>query len=212
MTATSVTDFLRNGCGRCEHYGTDACKVRHFNAEVKRLREIVLDCGLAETLKWSQLCYTYDEKNVVLVSAFKEFAFIGFFKGTLLTGNRDILMAPGPNSQHLRRVEVRTLNEIEQLEPILRKLIKQAIELEKKGIKSEVVKNDEPLCAELLACFAKDPELEKAFQALTPGRQRGYNLYFSQAKQAKTRLARIVKYTPQILAGQGLHDDYRSRK
>ncbi len=207
-----VDTYLIDGCGRCPLYQTPQCKVHTWQAELKGLRKLVLECGLHEEYKWSQPCYTYQRSNVLLVSAFKEYAFISFFKGSLLKDPYEILVKPGKSSQASRLIRITSALQIDEMESIIKAYIHKAIELEKKGLKVQFEKNLEPIPEELQKKLDEDPDFRKAFEALTPGRQRGYILHFSQPKQSKTRVARIEKCMSKILKGEGLNDSYKSMK
>ncbi|NJB72257.1 uncharacterized protein YdeI (YjbR/CyaY-like superfamily) [Saonia flava] len=201
-----VDIYLEEGCGRCSLYRTPECKVHTWQEELKLLRKIVLDCGLQEEYKWSQPCYTYKNGNILLVTAFKEYATIAFFKGSLLKDSHDILTAPGENSQAVRQARFTNVKDIIKIEPILKSYIYEALEVEKSGLKVTFKKNPEPLPEELEGKFSELPEFKSAFEALTPGRKRGYILHFSQPKQSKTRESRIEKNIERILNGKGFHD------
>lgn len=205
-TNPKVEPYFKQGCGRCPYYDTPECKIHNWTTELKKLRSIILDLDLKEELKWSVPCYTNNEKNVILLSAFKEYCAISFFKGTLIKDTKKILLTPGKNSQASRYLKFTNTKEIDKFESTIINYIKQAIEIEKKGHKVEFKKNPEPVPQELQFKLDKDRNFKKAFEALTPGRQRGYILHFSQPKQSKTRQSRIEKYTPKILAGKGFHD------
>lgn len=198
--------YLLQGCGRCDLGGTPACKVRTWEAELRQLRRIVLDMGVKEELKWSVPCYTWEGKNVLIVSAFKEYAALSFFKGVLLKDHYKLLQTPGKNSQASRLLKFTNLDQVLAQEAVVRAYVEEAIEVEKAGLKVEFKKRLEPIPEELEFALQANPALKAAFEALTPGRQRGYILYFSAPKQIKTRFARIEKYIPKILAGKGLHD------
>lgn len=199
--------YLTNGCGRCELGGTPQCSVNRWPAELRRLREIVLGCGLVEDLKWGVPCYTIDNRNVVIVSALKESCALSFFKGVLLKDAKQILIKPGENSQSARLIRFTSVQEIVQLESVLKEYVLEAMELERSGAKVDFsAKLELVIPEELERKFEQLPALRTAFQALTPGRQRGYILHFTAAKQSKTREARIDKCTPQILEGRGMHD------
>lgn len=209
---TSVENYLVNGCGRCPLGNTPDCKVHSWTAELEYLRSIVLDCGLTEVSKWGVPSYTWNKKNILMVSAFREFCSVSFFKGVLLTDAENILEKPGENSQVTRLAKFTTVKEIEESENDLRACIIEAIEVEKAGLKVEFKKNPEPFPEELEEKFMEDPAFKSAFEALTPGRQRGYILHFSQPKQSKTRISRIEKCTPLVMNGVGLHDKYKSNR
>ena len=202
-----IDKYLTIGCGRCPLVNTPECKVHTWPNELQQLRKIVLDCGLTEELKWSVPCYTHNKKNLLIVAAFKEYCSISFFKGSLLKDPKGILEKPGENSQAARLIRFTTVKQIDKLEKAIRGFIADAIELENTGAKVDFsAKQNLDLPEELLAKFDELPALRSAFNALTPGRQRGYLLFFSGAKQSTTRLARIDKCKPLILAGKGLHD------
>jgi uncharacterized protein YdeI (YjbR/CyaY-like superfamily) len=206
-----IDNYLVNGCGRCPLGGTPQCKVHSWQEELLKLRKIVLDCGLKEELKWGVPCYTFDEKNVLMVSAFNEYCSISFFKGALLSDTKPLLEKPGENTQAARLIKFTTLEEIEECKIVLQTLVHEAIEIEKAGLKVEFKKNPEPIPKELEEILNDDPNFKMSFYNLTPGRQRGYILYFSVPKQSKTRISRIEKCIPLILNGKGIHDDYRRK-
>ena len=208
---TTVENYLINGCERCPLGGTDGCKVHRWTLELKKLRKLVLDCGLTEACKWGVPCYTYEGKNVLIISAFKEYCGLNFFKGTLLNDKEGLLVKPGKNSQAARQIRFESLDRIIKFENQIRNYINQAIEVEKQGLTVKVSKSPDPIPAELEQWFEKDPLFKSAFESLTPGRQRGYVLFFSGAKQSKTIDARIEKSISKILNGEGLHDHYKKK-
>jgi uncharacterized protein YdeI (YjbR/CyaY-like superfamily) len=172
-----------------------------------KLHNIILDCNLSETLKWGAPCYMFDEKNIVLIHGFKNYCAILFMKGALLKDEHKILIPQTENVQSGRQIRFVNIQEIIKSEAILKTYILEAIEIEKAGLKIDLKKNDNlELCEEFLEILNKDNALKIAFEKLTPGRQRAYNLFFTAAKQPATRLARIEKYTDQILKGMGLND------
>ncbi len=182
-------------------------KASKWQEEYQKLRTIVLDCGLTEELKWGVPCYTLNGSNVVLIHGFKEYCALLFHKGALLKDSEDILIQQTENVQAARQLRFTELEEILELEPIIKAYIHEAIEVEKAGLKVELKKTKEfDMPEEFQTALDEDPELKDAFKALTPGRQRGYLLHFSGAKQSKTRVSRIEKATPDILAGKGLND------
>jgi uncharacterized protein YdeI (YjbR/CyaY-like superfamily) len=201
-----VDQYLQEGCGRCAFYQTPRCKVHNWPGELRQLRRIVLGCGLQEEFKWSQPCYTFQHKNVLMVTAFKAYAALAFFKGALLKDPHRILVAPGDHSQASRQIRFTSVQDIIEMEPILKAYVAEAIELEKAGVDVTFRKDPEPVPEELQQKFKESPELKTAFEALTPGRQRGYILHFSQPKQSSTREARIARYMERILQGKGLND------
>jgi uncharacterized protein YdeI (YjbR/CyaY-like superfamily) len=201
-----VDDYLAEGCGRCNLYKTPQCKVHRWDKELKELRKILLACGLTEEVKWSQPCYTLDGNNIIMLSAFKEYAFLSFFKGSLLKDSNEILHKPGENSQAVRVMKFTNINEIQKLESFIKDYIDEAIAIEKSGLKVEFKKTQEPIPEEFQVKLDVDNALKAAFEALTPGRQRAYLLHFNGAKQSKTRSSRVEKYIPKILEGKGIND------
>ncbi|KKI88962.1 hypothetical protein WQ54_29060 [Bacillus sp. SA1-12] len=182
-------------------------KTKKWKEEFETLRNIVLDCELTEDIKWMHPCYMYDNKNIVLIHGFKEYCALLFHKGALLKDPHGILIQQTENVQAARQIRFTNVQEIVEMEPILKAYINEAIEVEKAGLEVNLKKNtDYIIPEELQSKFAEMPALKTAFEALTPGRQRAYILYFSQAKQSKTRQSRIEKYTQQILDGKGLND------
>ncbi|MCZ2247163.1 DUF1801 domain-containing protein [Flavobacterium filum] len=202
-----VDKYLIDGCMRCKFGGTAQCKVNNWREELEILRQIVLETGLKEEIKWGVPVYTHNGKNVLSVAALKDFATIGFFKGVLLTDSHKILQQQG-NLQSDRIVRFTKTSDIKKLEDVLKSYIKEAVAIEESGKKVEFKKNPEPIPDELLQAFEDDPAFKKAFYTLTSGRQRGYIIHFSQPKQPQTRIGRIEKYKEQIFNGVGLHDKY----
>jgi uncharacterized protein YdeI (YjbR/CyaY-like superfamily) len=183
-------------------------KAQKWQDEIVKLRAIILGCGLTEELKWGCPCYTFQQNNIVLIHVFKEYCAVLFFKGALLNNAEGILIQQTENVQAARQVRFTDFAEIVKLEPTLRTYIFEAIEVEKAGLKVELKKTAEfPMAEEFRAKLDGVPGLQTAFNALTPGRQRGYLLHFSQPKQTKTREARVEKWIPQILNGKGLDDE-----
>ncbi|MFS3934583.1 uncharacterized protein YdeI (YjbR/CyaY-like superfamily) [Bacillus sp. SJZ110] len=182
-------------------------EAKKWKEEFEKLRTIILDCELTEDFKWMHPCYTYNNKNVVLIHGFKEYCALLFHKGALLQDAHGILIQQTENVQAARQIRFTNVQEINELENILKAYIHEAIEVEKAGLKVEVNKNIElNIPEELQKKFDEIPALKTAFEALTPGRQRAYTLYFSQAKQSKTRESRVEKYVQKILDGKGLKD------
>lgn len=201
-----VDTYLIEGCGRCDLGNTPECKVNLWQKELRKLRAILLDCGLTEELKWGSPCYTFEKNNVSMLGSLRESCVLSFLKGSLLNDADGILTKPGENSQAARVIRFTKLEEIIKIEPVLRAYIFEAIDVEKAGLKVEFKTNPEPIPEELQNKFNEDPSFKTAFFALTPGRQRGYILHFSAPKQSKTRVARIEKCQPQIFEGIGFHD------
>jgi len=181
-------------------------RAKNWQEEIKKLRIIILDCGLTEELKWGKPCYTFQNSNIVVIQGFKEYCALLFFKGVLLKDPNHILVKTGPNTRVGRQIRFTNVREMTKKGTTLKAYIRQAVEIEKAGLKVNVEKNPEPIPEELHSKLKEIPALKTAFDKLTPGRQRGYIFYFSAPKQSKTRESRIEKCMPQILQGRGLND------
>ena len=182
-------------------------KASKWQPALEQLRKIALDCQLTEELKWGTPCYTFQGKNIVLIHDFKEYCAFLFFKGALLSDANGILIQQSKNMQAQRQIRFTNVEEIVELEAILKAHIYEAIEVEKAGLQVKFKKTEEfILVEEFKKKLDELPELKTAFEALTPGRQRAYMLHFSSPKQSKTRESRVEKCIPQILAGKGLND------
>ena len=182
-------------------------KPSQWQEEYKLLRSLALDCNLTEELKWGKPCYTLNNSNVLLIHGFKEYCALLFHKGALLNDEQNLLIQQTENVQAARQLRFTSYDQIQDMQDDIKAYIKDAIRVEKADLKVEMKKTAEyEMPEELQEKLNADSELEEAFYNLTPGRQRGYLLYFSQAKQAKTRVARIEKYIPHILTGKGFND------
>ncbi|ANE45820.1 hypothetical protein SY83_05355 [Paenibacillus swuensis] len=182
-------------------------KAKQWKAEFEELREIALACELTEDIKWMHPCYTLDNKNIVLIHGFKDYCALLFHKGALLKDPHGLLIQQTENVQAARQLRFTNVQEIIEKEPIITAYILEAIEIEKSGVEVEYKESkDFKIPEELQTKFEEMPALKEAFEALTPGRQRAYILNISDAKQSKTRAARVEKYTQQILDGKGLND------
>ena len=183
-------------------------KANKWKEEIEQLRMIVLDCGLSEELKWGVPCYLFGKSNTVLIHMFKEYCALLFFKGALLNDAHGILIQQTKNVQAARQIRFTNVREIVKIKPILKAYIHEAIEVEKAGLKVDFKKRTAlQFSEEFQNKLAEIPALKTAFNALTPGRQRAYNLYFSAPKQSKTREARVEKCIQPILNGKGLNDE-----
>ena len=183
-------------------------RVRKWRKEFEKLRSIILDCQLTEELKWGQPCYTFQKSNTVLIHGFKDYCALLFFKGALLKDPRGVLIQQTENVQAARQIRFTNVREIVKMEPVLKAYIREAIEVEKAGLKVDYKKTAEfKIPEEFRNKLDEIPALKTAFDALTPGRQRGYILYFSAPKQSKTRESRVEKCMQQIFNGKGLHDE-----
>lgn len=181
-------------------------KQHEWRAPLLALRDIMLDCPVDEAFKWRGPVYTAHDGNVAVIWSMKAHCGLGFFKGVLLDDPETLLVAPGPNSRSTRMIPFTDDAEVRRLAPVLKEYVAQAVANEAAGLKVAFPKDDLDLPEELLSRLEADPELQEAWDALTPGRRRGYVLQISGAKQAKTREARIDKWTPRILDGKGMHD------
>ena len=189
---------------KVDFYFTQAKK---WPKELEKLRTIILECKLTEELKWGVPCYTFQGGNVIIIHAFKEYCAVLFVKGALLKDSKAILIQQTENVQAGRQVRFTNLQEIVKMKAMLKSYIREAVQIEKSGLKVELKKTSEyKIPEEFQNKLNKMPALKTAFKALTPGRQRGYLLYFSSAKQSDTRLSRVEKCIPKILKGKGLND------
>jgi uncharacterized protein YdeI (YjbR/CyaY-like superfamily) len=183
-------------------------RAKSWQKESEKLRKIILGCQLTEDLKWGKPSYSFADANVVLIQGFKEYCALLFFKGALLKDAEGILVKPGENTQAGRQIRFTSVREIADMENILKAYIREAIEVEKAGLKVQKKETAEyAMPEEFQSKLKKLPKLKTAFEALTPGRQRAYLLYFAAAKQSKTRESRIEKCMPLILSGKGLNDE-----
>ena len=178
-----------------------------WKKEYQELRNIILNCTLVEELKWGVPCYTFNKSNIVLIHGFKNYCALLFHKGALLKDTNNILIQQTENVQSARQMRFSSVQEIMELKPMIKAYIFEAIEAEKAGLEVKMKNTSQfKMTEELQQAFENSPELEAAFYELTPGRQRGYLLYFSQAKQTKTRASRIEKSTPKIFQGKGQNE------
>lgn len=181
-------------------------QAKKWQPELKALRRIVLGCDLTEELKWDQPCYTYDGANIVLLGGFKNHCRLMFCNGSLLKDPQGLLQKPGEHTQAGRFIPFTSVQEIEKQAAVLKKYLHEAIEAEKAGVKPVFKSTSEPIPEELQTKLNRDPALDEAFAALTPGRRRAYLLHFNAAKQSATRASRIEACKSRILAGKGIHD------
>lgn len=184
-----------------------------WRAEMEKLRTLLLGCGLTEEVKWGKPCYTFQAANVVIILPLKNYCTLLFCKGALLKDPKGILVKAGENTQAARQLRITEMREIVEKETVLKAYVRNAIEVEKAGLEVVYKKpTDFIIPEEFQKQLDAIPALKKAFTSLTPGRQRAYILYFSAAKQSQTREARVEKCVPQILAGKGFNEEYRSKK
>ena len=182
-------------------------KAEQWQEELRKLRTIILGCGLTEQIKWDQVCFTWEGKNVLLIHELKESCALAFLKGALLEDAKGLLVKPGENTQSNRWLKFASVREIVEFESVVQAYVHEAIEVEKAGLEVRYKETSEfAVPEELQRKLADDLTFKAAFEALTPGRQRGYLLHFASPKQSKTRAARIEKALPRILDGKGMHD------
>lgn len=206
-TNPAVDSYFSDGCGGCKLFQTPQCKVHTWTKELALLRDIILRCGLQEVLKWRHPCYTFGNANVLLLGSFKDYCGLMFIKGSLLRDQHAILVQQTENVTGGRQLRFTTPHDVLHLESVIIEYIHEAIEIEKAGVKVQYKKASEfEIPEELQHAFDENEMFATAFRALTPGRQKGYLLFFAQAKQSKTRVARIQKHWNDILTGKGLHD------
>jgi uncharacterized protein YdeI (YjbR/CyaY-like superfamily) len=200
--------YFVDGCGRCSLHATPACKVHTWAEELQLLRGIMLNSGLTETMKWGCPCYVnQDNKNIAMMVAFKNHASISFFKGMLMRDPHNLLQVSGENAQAAKFLRFTSPQQAIDQQSIIVEYIQEAINIESSGAKIEFKQKHElEFPQELIQKFNEDPSFQEAFMRLTPGRQRGYNLHFTGAKQSATRIARIEKFIPKIFKGLGFHD------
>lgn len=206
MLTKDVETYLAKGCGRCEHFGTPECKVLLWTDTLLALRALLRSTELVESMKWGSPCYAVEgHGNVLMLTSFRRYAALSFFKGALLDDPDERLDRPGPNSQAMRLLPFQTADEVAAQEASIRGFVAQAIALEKAGARVDF-KSDEPMPEELQEMLDAQPEVAEAYEALTPGRQRSYRLHVGGAKQAATRVSRAEKCIPKILAGKGFNE------
>jgi len=182
-------------------------KAKQWKDEMTLLRSILLETALTETIKWGKPCYTYNDKNIVIIQDFKHHCDLGFFTGALLKDTEKLLEKAGEHTQSARQLRFENLADIKRKKTIIKSFVKEAIENEKQGIKPVVEEKVElEKIVELENIFKKNKAFTKAFRALTPGRQRAYHMFFAGAKQSETRISRIEKYIPRIIDGYGIND------
>ncbi len=205
MIKDASTYFI-DGCGRCNLFATDLCKVRKWSAPLHLLREILLDSGLNETVKWGQPTYTLKGKNVAMLFAFKDSCGISFFKGVLMRDDGKLLVPAGENSHVARLLKVTTSLEVETAAHWIRTYLEEAITLERSGAKVPKSNKQEQVPEPLLKRLAVDDSFKSAWDALTPGRQRSFILHISAAKKVQTQFNRIENCIPKIFAGKGFNE------
>ena len=207
MMTQSIEVYLEQGCGRCKLAATPACKVVKWQKELSALRQLVLSTGLEETIKWGVPCYVLKGKNVALIHAFKDYCGLLFIKGSLMHNDHGLLIQQTDQVQAGRQMRFTNLKQIQDNEAHIINSLYEAIDIEKSGKKIAFKPVDAyEVPQEFVDFCVQNEAFDKAFKALTPGRQKGYLLFFNGAKQSKTRLDRILKYQVAIMLGKGLND------
>jgi len=203
--SNTLEEYYTQGCGRCSLGPTPECKAKKWFQEFELLRSILLDCPVQEDIKWGSPTYSYNGKNILIYGAWKEDCSLGFFKGSLLVDPENVLVSPGPNAEASKLLRFTSVDQIHAIEPLIRDFVYQAIELEKQGVKvvSKPVE-DLHFPQELLDKFDENSAFKAAFDALTPGRKKGFLFHFNGAKQSATRTSRVEKCMPLIFEGKGL--------
>lgn len=199
-------EYYLKGCGRCEKFSTPFCKVNTWRNQLLQLREILLSTALKEEIKWGLPVFTFKGKNIVLLSAFNEYVALSFFYGAMLEDPDNILKKPGEHTEHARIITIYRDTQIDQLKSHILQFVNQSIKIVLEGKKPQRVTKLPPIPEELHQKFAVVKGLKEAFEKLTPGKQRGYLIYFWSAKTQVARVRRIEKCVPRILAGKGLHE------
>lgn len=203
---TEVEDYFRLGCGRCDRHATPDCSTRTWARGQARLRRICLDMGLSEQVKWAHPCYMHAGRNIALIGAFRENFRLTFLNAALLSDPEGVLVTGGPNTRVAGVLPFTDNDGPARLEPVIRAYLGELMDHAERGTKPPRVENPVEMPEELAEALDSDPELAEAFAALTPGRQKSYAVSLNQAKKPETRLARIEKFRPRILAGKGAQE------
>ena len=203
---TDIEDFFSKGCGRCDRFATDACSARKWLPGLERLREICRSAGLVETVKWGHPCYMHAGRNIVLIGALQGDFRLNFFNAALMKDPNGLLERQGPNTQHPDSIRFTANAQVDERVTAIGAYLCEAMGYAESGIKPAKTAQALELPEELVDAMDADPELAEAFHALTPGRQRSYVIHLSSAKTAATRVSRIEKARPQILAGKGANE------
>lgn len=203
---TEIEDYFAKGCGRCPRFATSDCSTRHWREGLAALREICLEAGLEETVKWGHPCYVHADRNVVVMGAYRADFRLNFFHAALMKDPAGVLEKRGPNTQHADMLRFTANGQVAKRAGVIANYLAEAMAYAAQGIKPPREKRELVLPEELVDALDSDPELADAFHALTPGRQRSYVIQLNNAKKSETRVARIVKYRDKILAGKGATD------
>jgi len=200
---TDIEDYFEKGCGRCDRFATDSCSVRIWNDGVRALRAICLQAGLKETVKWGHPCYMHAGRNIAIIGALRGEFRLSFFNVALMTDPEGVLRKQGPNTQHRDMIRFERAGDVIRLEPTILAYLAEAMDYAERGIRPRKEPSAMELPDELVEALDADPELAEAFHRLTPGRQKSYVIHLNQARKSETRVARIGKARPKIIAGKG---------
>lgn len=200
---TDIEEYFSNGCGRCERFATSDCSTRRWSRGLASLRQLCLDAGLVETVKWGHPCYMHGGRNVVILGALRGEFRITFFNAALMKDPDRALEKCGPNTRHAGVIRFTEDSRVAEMQPVIESYLKEAMRYAQQGIKPPKEEYELELPDELSDALDSDPELADAFRALTPGRQRSYVINLGSAKKSATRVARIAKFRDKILAGKG---------
>lgn len=203
---TDPEDYFTSGCGRCDRFATADCSTRRWEEGLKQLRSICLDAGLIETAKWGHPCYTHEDRNVVILGAYRSDFTVGFFDSALLKDPEGVLEKSGPNTQHPDTIRFTRVGQVAEVETTLRAYLEELKGYVEAGVRPVKTTVHFDLPVELVEAMDADPALAEAFHALTPGRQRSYVINLTSAKKSATRVSRIAKFRDKILAGKGAQE------
>ncbi len=200
---SDVEDYFASGCGRCDRFGTADCSTRHWAEGLTALRRICLDQGLDETVRWGHPCYRHADRNIAIIGAFRDDFRLSFMNAALMTDPEGVLQGRGPNTRHPDMIRFTGPEQVAGLATTIRAYLRESMGYAEAGVKPPKTEHDIELPDEMIEALESDPELAEAFRALTPGRQRSYQIVISAAKSSATRVSRIAKLRPHILAGKG---------
>jgi len=203
---TIVDDYFAKGCGRCARFATPECSTRLWFKGITDLRRIALDMGLSEQAKWGHPVFMHADRNIAIIGAFRQHFRFGFMNASLMKDPEGVLVPSGPNTQHPENFRFTANEQVEEMEPVIRAYLKEAMGYAEAGIKPVKQERKIEMPEELIDALDADPELAEAFEALTPGRQKSYSFVLNQAKQSATRVARIEKFRDKIIAGKGAQE------
>ncbi len=200
---TEIEDYFSEGCGRCERFATADCSTRRWSRGLADLRKVCLEAGLVERVKWGHPCYMHANRNIVIFGAFRKDFRISFFNAALMKDPEGVLEKQGPNTQHAGMIRFTGNGQVAEMKPVIMTYLAEAMGYAEAGLKPPKEQHDLELPEELVEALECDPELARAFHGLTPGRQKSYVIHLSSAKKPETRVSRIAKSRPKILAGKG---------